>query len=103
MDENYWKARCESAEAALAKARTVIAMTGQRRKMLAALAELRPSESIDTYAAAELLQVKKKGAFTLLSTLESLGLVERMPGRRGANGMPARWRLGYMVQVEASE
>ena len=35
--------------------------------------------------------------------MEALGLVEREPGQRGRAGFPAGWRLGYLVQVEASE
>ncbi len=103
MDALYWKQRCEAAEEALRKARTGIRNSHARTKILAALADLKQRESIDTHRACALLRVTENRACEVLRDMEALGLVQRTPGRPGRHGEPARWRLGYLVQVEAAE
>jgi hypothetical protein len=99
MDEAYWRERCAAAEAALAKARRGLPLSAHRKAILAALAELKTNETIDTIAASELLMVGVDNAFATLCKMSEVGLVERTPGRRGPCGEPSRWRLGHLVQV----
>lgn len=99
MDTAYWRERCAAAEAALAKARTGLLITELRRKALEALGDLHADEWLATPQACELLQLGLDQGYSLLRTMEKMGLVERMPGRRGTDGEPSRWRLGYLVQV----
>lgn len=98
-DAAYWKARCLDAEVALAKARAGVQITDLRRRILAALGDLRQGEWMDTQRAAEVLNSGIDQTFALLKALDRLGFVERVPGCRGLGGVPSRWRLGYLVQV----
>ena len=103
MDEAYWKSRCMAAERALARARGGLTLTAQRKAVLDVLADLKASASADTHRVARLLNCSIERAHATLVKMEALGLVERDPGRRGIGGFPAGWRLGHLVQVEASE
>ncbi len=103
MTETYWRERCTAAEAALAKARSAILISNGRRLLLDALGDLRKGEWMDTHQAAEILEVRADHAYVALRSMERVGLVESTPGRRGIGGEPARWRLGYLVQVGAME
>jgi hypothetical protein len=99
--EAYWRERCTAAEAALAKARTAITMTKGRLAVLNALGDLRQDEWLDTERLGAVLGLRADKAFMTLAHMEAFGLVERLPGRRGTGGVPSRWRLGHMVQVES--
>lgn len=103
MDPGYWMERCRTAEAALAKARAGVPITRQRQTVLSVLGDLRQGEWIELPRLCELLQASEHSVVALLRAMEKLGLVERTPGHRGVRGAPSRWRLGYLVQVEASE
>lgn len=103
MDEAYWKARCLAAERALALARSGLQRSEQRKAVLGLLADLKADAHADTHRVASLLGCRVQRAHTLLTTMEALGLVDRDKGRPGRNGFPSGWRLGHLVQVEATE
>jgi DNA-binding MarR family transcriptional regulator len=103
MDEAYWKDRCLSAERALSLARRGLHMGEKRKTVLALLADLKTDDHADTHRIARHLNASAERTHVMLKTMEDLGLVEREKGRAGRGGFPAGWRLGYLVQVEASE
>jgi hypothetical protein len=104
VDTDYWKARCLAAEKALALARRGLPMSQQRRSVLTLLADLKAGADADTHRIAAEMNCSPDHAWTWLKTMERLGLVEcPQQGRKGPGGTPARWRLGYLVQVEACE
>jgi DNA-binding MarR family transcriptional regulator len=103
MNEAYWKERCLAAERALALARRGLQLSAPRRAMLALLADLKADASADTHRIARHLNCTANRAHDVLRAMEGLGLVEREKGRPGPRGLPAGWKLGYLVQVEAFE
>ncbi len=102
MDAVYWRTRCEAAERALQRARAGLPKTGSRKVVLQALADLKPSEVLDTRQLGKLLGSSRSlnGVHKLLTVMESQGLVERVPGARGYGGHLCGWKLAYLVQVE---
>jgi DNA-binding MarR family transcriptional regulator len=103
MDADYWKGRCLAAERALALARSGLQLSATRKAMLALLADLKAGASVDTHRIARHLNCTATRAHEVLRMMERLGLVERDKGRPGRHGCPSGWRLGHLVQVEASE
>jgi predicted transcriptional regulator len=103
MDEAYWKSRCQAAERALQLARRGLLMSDKRKTVLELLADLRTDARADTHRIASHLKSSVHRTHTVLRAMEDLGLVEREKGRAGRRGSPAGWRLGYLVQVEATE
>jgi DNA-binding MarR family transcriptional regulator len=103
MDASYWKERCLAAEKALALARRGLTISDKRKRVLALLGDLKVHARADTHLIASHLNASADRTHMVLKAMEDLGLVERENGRAGRRGFPAGWRLGYLVQVEASE
>jgi hypothetical protein len=103
MDAAYWQTRCLAAEKALLLARRGLYLSAMRKATLQLLADLQTNTSADTHRIARHLDCTVNRAREMLRGMEGVGLVERNKGRPGRHGCPSGWRLGHLVQVEASE
>jgi len=104
MDENYWKSRCEAAESALRRARSALPRHKVRKAVIEALSDLKPDETLPTGAVAAKLSWTRHRAIYVLLGMQRVGLVDRThPGRGGGRGNSVTWKLGHLVQAEASE
>jgi predicted transcriptional regulator len=100
VDTEYWKTRCAAAERALQRARRLLRIGPQRKRVLQALASLKPGEVATTAAVAAKANVTHARALDLLRQLDGIGLVDRTNrGEPRGPGVQAKWRLGHLVQV----
>lgn len=101
-DLSYWRARCEAAEDALRRARTLLWVGPARREVLDVLTGLRAGEGLTTADVAERTGKTQAGALRVLGKLHAAGFVDRS-GARGCHHRPVRWSLGHLVCLDDLE